>query len=243
MKVLISLFFLTLIIGACSKDNRCGCFDPSGENAIESRYVSSFKELEVDNVFEITIHISSVPKIRIETGKNLFKGIETKVENNRLYVKNNNKCNWVRKYNGKIKIDIYTNELTYIRLNESSDVQCKDTIVTNEIRVDDYAGISTFDLWVKCSTMTFALHAGTGDITLRGSAAVSYFWNAGYSNFHFTEFPTDYCYIMSNSTGKCYVNAGKEIEATIKNSGNIYYSGNPYYVKSIRTGSGNLIKN
>jgi hypothetical protein len=243
MKILISLLIIVFFVEACSKDKHCGCFDSNGDIAIENRALSSFHEIEIDNVFDITIHIDSVPRISIETGKHLFKGIETEIENNRLYIKNNNTCNWVRNYNGKIKLEIYTNELTYIRLNESCDIKSKDTIITNEIRVDDYADISTFDLWVKCSTITFALHAGTGDITLRGNASTGYFWSMGYGNFHFYEFPTDYCYIMSNTTGNCYVNVEKEIEATIKNSGNIYYSGDPYKINTTRTGSGNLIKN
>jgi len=243
MKIYIPLLIFTFLTGACSKDKHCGCFDSNGDITTEIRSLSAFHELEVENVFDITLHIDSVPRISIKSGEHLFKGIETKVENNRLYIKNKNKCNWARKYEGKIKLDIYTNELTYIRLNESCDVKSKDTIVTNEIRVDDYADISTFDFWVKCSTITFALHAGTGDITLRGNAGVSYFYSMGYGNFHFSEFPTDYCFITSKSTGNCYVTVGNEIGATLNNSGNIYYSGNPDIVKVTQTGTGKLIKN
>jgi hypothetical protein len=243
MKVYFLLAGIIFFVASCSKDNGCGCFDSNGEVASEYRALSPFHELEIDNVFDVTLHIDSIPRISIETGRHLFKGIETKIENNRLYIKNKNRCNWARKYIGHIKLDIYTDELNYIRLNGSCNVRGTDTIFTNEIRVDDYTDISTVDMCVKCSTMTFALHAGTGDITLHGSANISYFWSMGYGYFHFTDFPTDLCYIMSNSTGNCYVMVNKEIEATLKNSGNIYFSGNAYKFTSTQTGSGKLIRN
>ena len=243
MKIYFPFLFLIIFIGACSKDNRCGCFDSNGKSSTDTRNLSSFHELEIDQVFDVVLHVDSSPRISIECGEHLFKGIETTVENNRLHIKNLNTCNWVRKYNGHIKLNIYTDSLTYIKLNGSCNIESTDTIFVQEMKVDNYADISNFNMIVKCSTITFALHAGTGNITLHGSAGVSYFWTMGYGYFYFNDFPTDYCYINSNTTGNCFVTVNKEIEATLKNSGNIYYSGNPYRAVSVEKGKGKLIKN
>ncbi len=244
MKIFVlTIFIISFIISSCSKKDRCGCFDSNGKTEIETRNLAPFSELEIDDVFDITIHLNSNPVIKIESGKHLFKGIETKVENNRLIIKNNNICNWTRKYNGHIKLDISCDSISYLKLNESCDIRCSDTIKAREFRFDNFADISTVDMNFVCSTMTFAVHAGTGDMKLHGSAGVCYLWSMGYSYFYLNDFVTDYCFIMSNSTGNCYVNVTKEIEATLKNSGNIYYSGNPYRAVSVEKGKGKLIKN
>jgi len=242
MKIWIPLIFLIIFIGACSRDNRCGCFDSNGKNSIDTRSLSHFHKLEIDQVFDVFLHIDSNPHISIECGEHLFKGIETTVENNRLRIKNLNTCNWARKY-GRIKLNIYTDTLTYIRLNGSCNIESTDTIFVQEMKVDNYADISNINMIIKCSTISFALHAGTGNITLHGSAGVAYLWSMGYGYFYFNDFPTDYCFIMSNTTGQCYVTVNKEIDAELKNSGNIYFSGNPYKYTSKESGSGKLIRN
>lgn len=243
MKIFFPFIILIFFIGACSKDNRCGCFDSNGKNATEIRSLNHFHELEIDQVFDIVLHIDSTPRISIECGEHLFKGIETTVENNRLQIKNLNTCNWIRKYNGHIKLNIYTDTLSYIRLSGSCNIEGTDTIFVQEMKVDDFADISNINMCIKCSTITFALHAGTGNITLHGKAGVAYFWSMGYGYFYFNDFPTDYCFIMSNTTGQCYVKVNKEIDAELKNSGNIYFSGDPYKFTSRYSGSGRLIRN
>ncbi|PIP54299.1 MAG: hypothetical protein COX07_06075 [Bacteroidetes bacterium CG23_combo_of_CG06-09_8_20_14_all_32_9] len=242
MKKFLYFIVLVLFISACTKGHRCDCFVSNGKVIEEQRNLSSFTEIEINNVFNVTFKIDTVNAITITTGKNLINGIETKVENNRLYVKNTNRCNWTRKYKGKIKLEIAFNKLTYLKLNGSCDVNCLDTIKGNEIRIDDWADISTFNLIVNYSTLTFALHAGTGDISLKGKVGVGYYWNNGYGYFHFNDLPTDYCYIMSNSTGDCNIFVNKEIGAKLYNSGNIYMYGNPEHITSSQYGSGQLVR-
>jgi hypothetical protein len=241
MRLSIAILFLISICISCVRDDRCGCFDSNGKKEKETRDLSPFYELEVDHVFDVKLHIDNRPRIEITTGKHLFKGIETEVSNNRLHIKNKNKCNWTRKYIGFIKLDIYTDSLTYIRLNGSSNLWGTDTLFGNKIRIDNYSDISKVNLNIKCSELIYALHAGTGDSYLNGSAGVSYFWIMGYGNFHFQNMKVDNCNIMSNTTGSCYVTSCKELHSTIKNSGNIYYRGNPSIITSLRTGDGNLI--
>jgi len=242
MKIAVISILVSFLLFACSKSDRCGCFDSNGETITETRSIEPFSELEVDNVFDITLHLNSNPEIKIEVGKNLLKGIKTTVENNRLIIKNNNICNWTRKYNGHIKIDISCDSVSYIKLYESCDIRCTDTIRANEFRFDNYADISKVDMNFVCITMIYAVHAGTGDTKLHGSAKQCILWSMGYGYFYLNDFKTDYCNIMSNSTGNIYVNVSKEIEATIKNSGNVYYTGNPYSVITKGTGKGKLIK-
>lgn len=242
MKRILPLIIIVLIFISCSKKDRCGCFDSNGEKVVDYRSLDSFNELEIDAVFDVNLHLNDSYRIEIETGKNLLKGIETTVLNNRLYVKNHNKCNWARKNIGKITLNIYCDTLSYIKLWESCDFRCLDTIKTQNFTFDNFADISSVEMNFVCNTLTFAVHAGTGKMNIKGSALTSYLWSMGYSVWDFNNFNTDYCFITSKSTGNCYINVNKELEATLFNSGDIYYSGNPYKISVIEKGSGKLLK-
>lgn len=243
MRKFLNLIFLVFLFYSCTKGHRCDCFVSNGKEFEEQRDLSSFTEIEIENVFDVTFKIDSVNKIKITTSKNLIAGIETKVENNRLYIKNANKCNWTRKYIGKVKLEITLKKLTYLNLNGSCDISCNDTLKGNEIKIDDWADISNFNMIFDCSTLTFALHAGTGNINLKGKVGVGYYWNHGYGYFNFYDLPTTYCYIMNNSTGNCYLNVTSEIGAKLYGTGNIYMNGNPSKILVNQYGIGEFIRN
>lgn len=237
------LFVIVTLIASCSKGHRCDCFVSNGNETEEIRPLSSFTELEINNVFDITFKIDTINQIKITTGKNLINGIETTVENNRLFIKNTNKCNWARNYIGKIKLEIYLNNLTYLNLKGSSDIACSDTIHGTDLKIDNWADISNLNLALDYSSIIFALHAGTGNIILKGKVVSGNYWNNGYSNFNFNDLITTNCVVMSNSTGFTKINVKHEVSAKLFNSGNIYLEGNPTIVTASQHGTGELIKN
>ena len=236
------ILVISLLVLSCTRKDRCGCFDSNGSTITESRNLTSFNQLEIDDVFDITLHLNNNPRIDIETGKHLLKGIETQIENNRLIIKNKNICNWVRNYRGKIKLNIYCDSLSYIKLWESCDIRCTDTVKVNQFVFDNFADISTVDMNFNCFDFMFAVHAGTGQMNLKGKADICYLWTLGYCHLDCSNLETDYCFITNNSTGNSYIKVNKELEATIENSGNIYYSGNPYKVSPTEKGKGRLIR-
>ncbi|MBI5541802.1 MAG: DUF2807 domain-containing protein [Bacteroidia bacterium] len=237
------LLILVIVFGSCSKGHRCDCFVSNGKELEEVRELSDFTELEIENVFDIKLKVDTINQIRIITGKNLIKGIETVVENNRLYIKNTNKCNWSRKFIGKIKLEISLNNISYINLMGSSDISCTDTLYGNELKVDDWADISNVNLTLDYNSLIYALHAGTGNIILKGKVISANYWNNGYSNFDFNYLITNNCNVMSNSTGFTKINVKDELSAKLFNSGNIYLEGNPSKITSTQNGSGELIRN
>ncbi len=241
---MIKLFYLVILVtlfASCSKGHRCDCFVSNGNETEEIRSLSAFNELEINNVFDITLKIDTINQIKIISGKNIIKGIETVIENNRLYIKNTNKCNWARNYIGKIKLEISLNTLTYLNLKGSSDITCADTIHGTDLKIDNWADISNLDLTLDYSSIIFALHAGTGNIILKGKVTTGNYWNNGYSNFNFNDLITTDCIVMSNSTGFTNINVKHEVSARLFNSGNIYLKGNPSIITTSQHGSGKLV--
>ena len=92
----LALLFLAV---SCSTEDAPDCFQTAGAT-VE-------REIEVENFYEIILYdrinlfIQQGPEqhVVVKTGENLLPEIEVSVENNRLILRNNNGCNWVRDYN------------------------------------------------------------------------------------------------------------------------------------------------
>ena len=104
---IIVLFLLGFSIAACKKANRFDCIKRSGEIQIELRSLANFDIIEVQNNIDVLLIQDSVCYVEVEAGKNLIANIESSVVDNKLLVKNNNRCNYTRSYNHDIKIYIH----------------------------------------------------------------------------------------------------------------------------------------
>lgn len=225
---------------SCKKSSLCQCVHSKGNNSEEIRNISSFNKIQIDNVFDVYWHADSNYSVKIVAGKNLITFVQTNVENGCLFISDKNKCKWLRKYE-MTQIHVYSPNLSYIKINGSSNFYGQDTIFADSIKIDNWADIANIKLMVKTPLLMYSQHAGTGDTYLYGWAGVSYVWTFGTGYIHAEGLNTGYSYVTSKTTGDCSVFVTKEIGAHLFSSGNIYVYGHPYNMDVEKQGSGNLI--
>jgi len=227
----------SIAIVSCNTDN---CLKSTGNSISIIRELTTFNEIEINDVFTVYISHDSVSWIQIDGGEKLIPEIETNVLNKRLVISNNNSCNWLREYS-RIKLVIYSDSINCLEVNGESDIFSIDTIKSNQLNIGVSSGIASIMLYLNCKSYNFSLKGGTGDYTFSGKVGVACEYLMGTGHFNADKLETGYTFITSNTTGKCFIMATKEISAKIYSSGNIYYSGNPPLVHSTVTGSGKLI--
>jgi hypothetical protein len=232
------IFILIISIISCNPDN---CFKSTGNSVSIIRQLDSFREIEINDLFTVNISYDTMPHVLIVGGANLVPDVETKVIDNRLIIKDNNSCNWLRSFQ-RIQIVIYNDSLDCLVVNGQSDVFSTDSLRSRELVLDVFSGISKIDMVLNCNSFLFNLNAGTGNYTFKGKAGIAYFYVLGTGFLIADNLITGYTFITSNTTGDCYIMATKEVYAKILDNGDIYYSGDPYLVNSVITGSGKLIK-
>lgn len=233
------VFFLGIaVLASCQKGTKC--IHSMGENTKDTRYVLSFNRLRINSLMDVYWHLDTVNKVVITTGKNMLTYIKTEVSNNRLSITNENRCNWLRKYQ-RIKVDVYSPAFKYLDLYGNGDFYMTDTITVDSFMVDNWSDISKIKLMTHCQVFSYSQNAGTGDTYIDGSAAVSYLWVMGYGYVFACGLKTGYQYITHKSTGQLYVNVEKEVGARLFSSGNLYVFGHPYKVEKQVYSSGNVI--
>ena len=189
-------------------------------------------------------------------------------EENRLIIRNENSCNFVRDYKKPIEATVYFYEINHIEYRSNGDITFEDPIKLESshiIYVDDrpvidstmrfmmniYEGSGNISLKVndadqpiiKPSFCYLNYQYGTADVKFEGSAEVFFLYQVSFGKTDALDFLNDFVYIENRSPNDCYIHAMLGLGATINGTGNVYYMPEDS-LKSITysgTGPGQLI--
>lgn len=233
------LFFLLILSSSCEKKN---CLSSAGSLTSEERVLSCFKYINVKDNFQIYLQNDTLHKVRIETGEKLMAFIETYVQNDTLFIEDNNTCNFLKNYPER-KIYISVDTLKSMYINDASDLFTVDTLHVKSCSVRFLGDIGSCDLTVDAYIFQLQIWYASGDFKIRGNTYSSYLSAEQTSFIYADSLKNTVCHAYNNSKGSIYAQSGKYFYYKIKDTGNIYYSGNPdTIVVQEHSGSGKLIK-
>ncbi|TAH44356.1 MAG: DUF2807 domain-containing protein [Bacteroidetes bacterium] len=237
-------FILTsiLLFSKCQKDHMLDCFRSTGKTITQYRYAGSFTKIELKNSINLQLYSDTTSFIQVTAGEHLVDGIITELEGNTLYIRNENRCNWVRTFENEYTVKIGMPNIEHISYFGSGEIRCMDTLRTKEFTFDSWNGSGSIYFLFNCEKTHLNNNAGRTDIHVKGKSGVSFVYIHDTSSLDASEMESGYTYIRNSSTGDCKIFVTKELGAEIKYSGNIYYRGNPYQISLDRSGDGELIK-
>ncbi|PCJ97468.1 MAG: hypothetical protein COA50_05240 [Flavobacteriaceae bacterium] len=109
------VFVLTgILMASCNSETASDCFQNAGKIIREEVMVSNFTKITVFENVGLVLKQGSEQKVEIETGEFLRNEVIATVEGDRLILRNENDCNYVRNY-GLTKIYITAPNITEIR--------------------------------------------------------------------------------------------------------------------------------
>ena len=231
------------ILFSCKKENMCDCIKSSGTHITTYSDVAGFNCIELKDKMDLYLTQGNEYEVRVEAGKNLQSLIKTELDGETLKVFNNNRCNWVRGYDEKIKIYVTAPYFKYVLNNGLGTIETTNPI-TQDLITCRTSSSGDMKLILNTGTVRASAH-GNGDIYLSGVT------NSLENDFTGTNFLyasdlqiTNYVYLHSVSIGKAYVNAPQNglMDIVIDQTGNIYYTGNPGTVHLTKNSTGDLIQ-
>jgi len=242
MKNFIVYCLFCFLFISCERENMLDCVKSTGNITLQERFVGNFSNISLEDNINLIIKQDTVNKIIIEAGKNLLGLINTEVKNNFLHISNKNKCNWVRRYDKTINAYVSIIKLDTIKYYGYGNIYCTDTLKNNLFHIDVHDGAGTIDLTIKAYESRIKIHTGPPTINIRGNTIISFVYQFGTGTIQAGNLKSDYTYLRNYGTNDCYINVSKELEAKINDIGNVYYTGDPYSIKTEYTSSGKLIK-
>ncbi len=238
------IFFaaVSILNTSCQKDHMLDCFKGTGSDETESRSVTEFNRVYIYDNIDADIYPGHDFKIEVTAGSKLIESITTEVKGGTLYIRNENKCNWVRSFKNKFKARVWLPDMVELNANGSGNITLKDTIRANEFVYNNWAATGDILMLLNTGSARPNIHTGSANITMKGHIGVLYLYNNGVGVVDARDCDSDIIFTESVSPNKQYVNANYSLAAKISYSGNIYYKGNPQELKREGTGSGKLIK-
>ena len=236
------LMLIILLLIGCKKAENRHCFKSIGNEIVKEFSLDYFEKLELYQHIEFVLVQDTINKVVLTGGKNLLNDISIAVSDKTLIMKNNNKCNFLRRYDKVVKAEIHFINLLAL----------------------DFRGTESVTNIGSLNSFWFTLVSidGSGSVNLNLNADIVNVYAASYTDFTFTgqageaEFTlrsNSFCdtyglklkkslKIESSSVGLAKVNADEiELITEINNKGNINYIGHPTSTKLIKKGKGDLV--
>lgn len=242
LQIILTVWGSLLLLSSCKKPEDRNCFKSIGRQVRVEKLVPHFTGVEVYNKIEYTLVRDTVEKIVINCGENLVKYIETRIEEGRLVIENNNICNFLRSYEHTINIEIHYKAIDRIVYNGAGKFSCQDTIRCYSLKTESWNGSGDFHLLVNCFLLETYFHSGSADAYVSGYAEINYAYSNSSGFFRQQQLRSDHTLVNHNGTGTFYMGPTNFIEIQIHNLGDIVYTGNPTILLISNDGKGKLLK-
>ena len=238
----VMLLTLSILLTTCKKDHLLDCFKSSGKSVSETRTAIAFNNINMTNNVDLIIHPDTIPYIKVTAGDNLIDGIITELSGNTLYIRNENRCNWMRSFNNTFTVEVGMDKPANIYNNGSGNIHCSDTIRSDVFVLDCFNGSGSINLLFNSKEIHLTNHVGRTDIHANGKTDKCFIYINDVGTMDAAGLESSYCYIRNSSTGDCRINVKDELGYEILYNGNIYLSGRPHLFNELITGSGKFFR-
>ncbi|GAB4143886.1 MAG: hypothetical protein Fur0041_18950 [Bacteroidia bacterium] len=239
---IISIFIiLSLFSGSCKKENLCDCFKGTGSVTSETRALPDFSNVYAEDNVNVIFIEDTFSSVEVEAGENLLKLIKTEVADGWLKIRNDNKCNFVRRYDIPVNVIIHYKRNTIYHIKS----KCTGTLYNQGVSTSDSLDLdveSSGDIrFSVASGKIFTHQHGTGDVELKGQCNDVIIYSIGTGFTLADECLANYVWVYTNTTGKITVHTSGILDAEIDGSGNVYYKGTPTQIFRKLHGTGQVL--
>lgn len=240
IKYIACCFVLCMVVVSCKKENLFDCFKSTGDIVTERRSIEPFTETVIYDNINVIIVQDSLTYLEVNAGENLLPLISTEIQNGKLIIENNNKCNWVRDFSIPINVYMHVPALHKLDTYGSGKIYSENTLMVDVIEINN-RNTADIQLNIIANEIYSKQHAAFGDNTISGNAGYLFVYNIGSGFCDCSNLAVNDATVITNTTGQTYVNACNNLHAEIAYSGNVYYKGTPA-ISSVITGTGKLIQ-
>ncbi|HEU4717120.1 MAG TPA: DUF2807 domain-containing protein [Bacteroidia bacterium] len=239
--ILFVLFPFVLLFPQCKKENACDCFKGTGDIVTEERQLQPYHNVYVEDNVNLIFVEDTMNIVRVEAGKHLIKLVKTESDGEWLRIRNDNKCNFMRRYGIPINVYIHyvRNSIYHIKTKGTGEITNANPCTSDSIDLDvESSGDITFEM---NSPAVYTHQHGAGDITLTGHSDNVIIYSRG-TGFTITDGITSgYTWVSTNTTGKITVAPSNLLIVEILGPGNVYYKGTPASIVSSELNTGKLL--
>lgn len=241
-----TILVLLSFLFSCQKEHAPDCFTANGADVSDIRSLGTFRSIDLNDNMDLTLFKGAEFKVEVICGENIMDKIATSVQSGTLIIDNNNKCNFVRGYKRRIKVNVTVPSINRVTNNAVGTIVFDSNYQQDSI-INIGAG-SSGDIYINGTFgEIYTSSHGNGDLYFNGTAdrLIVYSNGTNYTNAEKLVVKYD-IFINTYSIGDTHLslNSANTLDFYIWKDGNIYYTGTPAAVHELSDGTakGKLIK-
>jgi len=240
------LLFIFLL--ACNGENVPDCFQNAGDLTKKTVTVSDFTTITVFENIRLILREGTEQQVEIETGEFLQNEVTAQVEDNRLVLRNENGCNFIRKY-GLTTVYVTSPNITEIRSSTGLLISSDGELNYPNIRLisesfnnpETETTDGSFDLHVNSENVGITVN-GIAFFKLNGTTSnFTVFVSAGDSRIEAKNLIAQNVNINHRGSNDVFVNPQQRISGIIRGVGDVISINRPPNVDVEELFNGRLI--
>lgn len=225
---------LLLCLSNCKKDN-------NSVQIIKSD-LSAFKEIELNDAFDVELFQDSVFSIEIEANEEFINAVEYSIQDSVLIVDYASGKRWRNPEINKVKLTICCDRPRKLQANESCFVRTGNEIVSDEFGLVLFGKLNQADLELGGRVFYYwNNHPCGGKVKLKGKVDQLKLWNFAIMQVDASACESRYGLVENYSKGDCKVHITEKLDYSLVGEGNIILKGNPELQLLQESSSGILI--
>ncbi|WP_081211956.1 head GIN domain-containing protein [Salegentibacter sediminis] len=248
MKKFPFIIWLIFSFFSCDSEDAPACIQTAGEIVSEEIEVAAFEEINVFDDVKLFIQQGSEHKVVVETGKNILSGVSVEVLDNRLHIRNEKSCNYLRDY-GLTKVTVTTPTLSWLQNSSHQPIESMGVLNFPEIwlrslnQERDPNVYTNGDFILKLEVNSLRItNDNVSNYFLSGKAdRMDLFFAAGDGRLEAGDLVTGHIDLMHRGTNKLIVNPQESIKGDIFGFGDVIAKNRPSEVRVKEHYTGRLI--
>ena len=196
---------ILLLFTSCKKSR---CYKVTGDETTTVRSLNAFRHVILEDNIDLILFKTNEYSAEIQGGANVIEHINFDINGDSLIIFNGNKCNWLRSYKNRITVTLSFEDIEALTYKGGGTVTCKNQIETDTFNVYVRHGSGNVELDVFVDEFDAAVHTGSTDLKVIGSATDALVYSAGYGKIDFSELINDNTYVHSAGSNSVTVNPG-----------------------------------
>lgn len=233
---------VSFVVISCNKASERACLKGTGDNAFIEQELNEFNRMYLGPNLRFELIQDTINKLSIKGGENLVNFVKAEIVDGKLYITNENKCNFLRSYKKKILVELHLKKIQNIEFNATEPVFCQNTLLTDYLTVAISESAGRLNLHLDAQVLNTVVKSW-GNFEVIGNVN---FYKVSLEGNAFGNttglFVSDSIHVITRSGNNLEINAdGVLLRSQIHSVGNIGYIGNPSIIEHTSFGEGELL--
>jgi hypothetical protein len=243
MELKLPIALCALLLLGCQREQWDDCITSAGPLRTEERSLSEFTDIDLRDRVDLLFEDRPSNTVAVEAGRNLLDQVITEVRDGTLYIRNENRCNWVRSFKPRITVKVPLDHIAKLTVRGQGNVDCSDTIVRERFDLAQWGSEGSVRLLLDVQTVDAGLHTGAGDLKLEGRCSGEAFLFSGImAPLDASRMRTRFVSVNNSGIADVRCWATEYLAVQLNSIGDVYYRGEPPIVESWINGTGRLLQ-